>query len=90
MRETGSISLRCVDLGSNLHKPALCSEQDVQSAGNGRASCRLARAVLAASTHTTDAHFVLVADGFELDAVTREIVVRIHKVVWLHVFWSVA
>lgn len=57
---------------------ALFSGQDVQSDGDERASCRLARAVLAASRHTTDAHFVVVADGFELDAVTREIVVRLH------------
>ncbi|CAM9498628.1 unnamed protein product [Ectocarpus fasciculatus] len=35
-------------------------------------SDRLAKAVLAASRHTTNADFVLVADGFELDMATRE------------------
>ncbi|CAM9226878.1 unnamed protein product, partial [Pylaiella littoralis] len=38
------------------------------------ASCRLTRAVLAASRHTTEANFVLVADGFKLDSITREAV----------------
>lgn len=62
------------------HVPVLFSEQDVRFDGDGRPSCRLTRAVLAASRHTTDAHLVLVADGFELDAVTREIMVRVHTV----------
>ncbi|CAM9672059.1 unnamed protein product [Ectocarpus sp. 6 AP-2014] len=35
-------------------------------------SDRLAKAVLAASRHTTNADLVLVADGFELDMATRE------------------
>lgn len=63
----------------NSRLSALFSEQDLQSDGSERASSRFARAVLAASRHTTDAHLVLVADGFELDAVTREIVVRFHR-----------
>ncbi|CAM9753558.1 unnamed protein product [Scytosiphon promiscuus] len=37
-------------------------------------SSRLVRAVEAASTHTSEADFILVADGFELDAMTREVV----------------
>ncbi|CAN0101421.1 unnamed protein product, partial [Ectocarpus sp. 12 AP-2014] len=40
-------------------------------------SDRLAKAVLAASRHTTDADFVLVADGFELDMATRGMVVGV-------------
>ena len=49
-------------------------DQDAESDGG---SCRLVRAVKAASRHTTDAHFVLVADGFALDATTRESMVRL-------------
>ena len=37
---------------------------------------RLTEAVLAVSRHTTDAHLVVVADGFELEAGTKKIVVR--------------
>ena len=36
---------------------------------------RLMEAVLAVSRHTTDAHFVLVADGFELEAATKNVMV---------------
>lgn len=36
---------------------------------------RLTEAVLAVSRHTTDAHFVLVADGFELEAATKNLMV---------------
>ena len=55
----------------------LFSDQDVRPDGNEGTLSRLARAVIAASRHTTDAHFVLVADGFELDAITRQILVRL-------------
>ena len=61
---------------SILRTTALVPDQDAQSDGNEITSCRLVRAVKAVSRHTTDAHFVLVADGFELDALTKEIMVR--------------
>ena len=54
------------------------SEQDALYVGNEEAPpSRLTRAVLAASMHTTEADFLLVANGFELDAMTREAAVRL-------------
>ncbi|CBJ29237.1 conserved unknown protein [Ectocarpus siliculosus] len=51
----------------------LAFAEDALDVGNeGAHPSRLTRAVLAASTHTAEAHFLLVADGFELDAMTRE------------------
>eukprot|EP00752_Nemacystus_decipiens_P004605 g4204.t1 len=50
----------------------LAFAEDTHHHGDEQASCRLVRAVLAASKHTAFAHFVLVADGFALDASTRE------------------
>lgn len=73
--EGGKSALRAHP-SSILRTAALFSDQDADSDGDEVASCRLVRAVKAASRHTTDAHFVLVADGFELDPVTREIMVR--------------
>ncbi|CAM9351211.1 unnamed protein product [Ectocarpus sp. 13 AM-2016] len=51
----------------------LAFAEDALDVGNeGAHPSRLTRAVLAASMHTTEAHFLLVADGFEVDAMTRE------------------
>lgn len=56
----------------------MLSEQDALCVGNdGARPSRLTRAVFAASTHTSEAHFLLVADGFELDATIREAAVRL-------------
>ncbi|CAM9157458.1 unnamed protein product [Hapterophycus canaliculatus] len=49
----------------------LALAEDGCSEGNGRASCRLTRAVSAASKHTSDAHFILVANGFEVEPMFR-------------------
>eukprot|EP00752_Nemacystus_decipiens_P004611 g4210.t1 len=53
------------------HLVLLAFAEDAQPDGEDCTSCRLTRAVLAASKHTTGAHFVLVANGFTLDAMTR-------------------
>ncbi|CAM9968750.1 unnamed protein product, partial [Pylaiella littoralis] len=58
------------------HVALLAFADDAYSDGDTTASCRLTRAVVAASRHVMDAHFILVADGFELDAAMRENVVR--------------
>ncbi|CAM9423268.1 unnamed protein product, partial [Ectocarpus sp. 12 AP-2014] len=55
------------------HVVLLASAEDINDDGNGhQASCKLTRAVLAAARHTTNAHFVLVANGFELEPAMRE------------------
>lgn len=54
-------------------------EQDARSDGNGRFSSTLIEAVSAASKHTSDAHFVLVSNGFGLGLLERAHIVSYDK-----------
>ncbi|CAM9672191.1 unnamed protein product, partial [Ectocarpus sp. 6 AP-2014] len=55
------------------HVVLLASVEDISFDGDGhQASCKLTKAVLAAVRHTTNAHFVLVANGFELEPTMKE------------------
>lgn len=52
------------------------ARKDAYSQVDQRGTSRLQTAILAASRHASDAHFILVAMGFELNTTAREAAVR--------------